>query len=511
MSKENIAKSAIGVTIVMIIGYLLSFGKEAVVAYYFGVSPEVDAYTIAIQVPVILFSFVAVAIQSVVVPLYSDLYYNQGRNKADLFASNLIVIVTLFVLLFFILGETFASGLIYLFAPGFNTEVHNLAVTLLRITLPTVFFSLIVKVYTAILNVNKKYVIPELSLLLLNIGLIVSIVLLHALYGIVAACIGQIVGTLLQFAFLGLLIRKYFAFSFYINPKDEKIKQALKMSLPVFWSISVAELNAMINRMVASFLFVGSIAALSYSQKLNTIFISFFTSAIATIVYPLYAESAAKGDTQQLNSRINLTLSAYAFFLLPVMAFLLCFKREVVTLAFARGAFDSSAIDLTQELLGFYVFGLLFLALRGTVTNVFYSLKDSATPAKNATIGVLINLVLNLSLPFVMGINGLALATALSAIYITGMLIFLLLKKYKEFELVSFFRNLKGIVIAAVVTSLVLIGCRYFLSDVSDIIRFSLGVLCCAICYLISVFILRIPIFVILFDMIKKKVLRDLV
>ena len=67
MNKENIAKSAIGVTIVMIIGYFLSFGKEALVAYYFGVSPEVDAYTIAIQVPVVLFSFVAVAIQSVIV------------------------------------------------------------------------------------------------------------------------------------------------------------------------------------------------------------------------------------------------------------------------------------------------------------------------------------------------------------------------------------------------------------------------------------------------------------
>lgn len=100
MSKENIAKSAIGVTIVMVIGYMLSFGKEAVVAYYFGVSPEVDAYTIAIQVPVILFSFVAVAIQSVMVPIYSDIYYNQGRDKADLFASNLIVIVLLFIFLF---------------------------------------------------------------------------------------------------------------------------------------------------------------------------------------------------------------------------------------------------------------------------------------------------------------------------------------------------------------------------------------------------------------------------
>ena len=109
MNKENIAKSAIGVTIVMIIGYLLSFGKEALVAYYFGVSPEVDAYTIAIQVPVILFSFVAVAIQSVIVPLYSDILYNQSREKTNLFASNLIIIVSLFVLLRYVIGELFAT------------------------------------------------------------------------------------------------------------------------------------------------------------------------------------------------------------------------------------------------------------------------------------------------------------------------------------------------------------------------------------------------------------------
>lgn len=505
MNKENIAKSAIGVTIVMAIGYLLSFGKEAVIAYYFGISSEVDAYTVAIQIPVILFSFVAVAIQSVVIPIYSDILYNQGYDRANQFASNLIIIITSFVLLLFLLGEIFASGLIYLFAPGFNIEAHNLATTLLRITLPTVFFSLVIKVYTAILNVNKKYVFPELGLLLLNIGLIVTIIVLHAQYGILAACFGQIVGTLIQFGFLALRIKRYFTFSFCFNPKDEKMKQALKMSLPVFWSISVAELNTMINRMVASFLFVGSIAALSYAQKLNTIFISFFTSVIATIVYPLYAESAAKGDTQQLNSRVNLTMSAYAFFLVPVMAFLLCFGREVVTLAFARGAFDASAIDLIQQLLGFYVLGLLFLSLRGTVTNVFYSLKDSDTPAKNATIGVFINLALNLTLPLVMGINGLALATALSAIYITTMLVILLLKKHQEFHLKFFFKNLKGIVISTLVSTVTMMVCRYFIDDASTILRFIAGSLCCMICYLACIAIMKVPIFMILLGMIKKE------
>ena len=505
MSKENIAKSAILVTIVMIIGYLLSFGKEVVIAYYFGVSSDVDAYTIAIQTPVILFSFVAVAIQSVVVPIYSDILYNQSREKANLFASNLIIITSLFVFLLFVLGEIFASGLIYLFAPGFDHEVHELAVSLLRITLPTVFFSLILKIYTAILNVNKKYALPESGLLLLNIVLIITIITLQARCGIVAACLGQVFGTLTQFSFLTLLIRKYFKFTFYFKPKEEKIKQALKMSLPVFWSISVAELNTMINRIVASFLFVGSIAALSYAQKLNTIFISFFTSAIATIVYPLYAESAAKGDTQQFNSRINLTMSAYAFFLVPVMAFLLCFKREVVTLAFARGAFDASAINMTQQLLGFYVLGLLFLSLRGTITNVFYSLKDSSTPAKNATIGIFINLVLNLLLPPIMGINGLALATALSAIYITSMLVILLLRKHQEFNLTEFFKNFKGIVAASVITAIIMVFCKYFMKDNTDIFRFIIGCLCCMTSYLTCVVIMRIPIFIMFTSMINKK------
>ena len=187
------------------------------------------------------------------------------------------------------------------------------------------------------------------------------------------------------------------------------------------------------------------------------------------------------------------------------MAFLLCFKREVVTLAFARGAFDASAIDLTQQLLGFYVLGLLFLSLRGTVTNVFYSLKDSTTPAKNATVGVLINLVLNLTLPFVIGINGLALATALSAIYITTMLVILLLKKHQEFNLTGFFKNFKGIVVASVVTAVAMVVCRYFMEDSSVILRFCIGCLCCMVCYLTCIVIMRVPIFIMFTDMIKKK------
>lgn len=505
MSKENLAKTTIWVTVVMCIGYLVSFAKEAVVANYFGVSKEVDAYTIALQVPVILFSFVAVAIQSVVVPIYSDILYNKGRNDADYFASNLLFIVLIFTGIFFLAGEIFASGLIYLFAPGFNIEVHNLAVELFRITLPTIFFSLIAQVFTAILNVHKVFVLPSLSVVVFNAGLILAIVALHFRFGIMAACFGQIIGSLLQTLMLAIIIRKLFSWKLILNFKDSSLRQAMRMSLPVFWSISVAEVNAMVNKMVASFLFVGSIAAMGYAQKINTIFISFFTSAIATIVYPMYAESAAKGDTSQLSKRVNLTLSAYTLFLVPVMLFILCYKQEIIELAFARGAFDKNAIIVTQQLLGFYVIGILFLALRGNVTNVFYSLKDSKTPAINATIGVIINIVLNLTLPFVMGVNGLALATSITSIYITSALVLLLLKKQKGLNLKYYFSNLRGILLSSMITLAVMIACRLMLSSLSSLAALLAGVILCAISYLTMVLICKVPIVLMVKDVLFEK------
>lgn len=506
MSKENFAKTTIWFTIVICIGYVVSFAKEAVVANYFGVSKEVDAYTIALQVPVILFSFVAVAIQSVVVPLYSDLLYNKGADDSNKFASNLLITVLFFASVFFVSGEVFAGALIYLFAPGFNQETHALAATLLRITLPTIFFSLIAQVLTAVLNVHKRFVLPSVSVLILNTGLIIIILLFHAKLGIVAACMGQIVGGVLQTIFLLYIIRKLFHWQFVFNLKDATLREAMKMSLPVFWSISVAEINAMVNKMVASFLFVGSIAAMGYAQKINSIFISFFTSAIATIVYPMYAESAAKGDSGQLNNRINYTLSVYSFFLIPVMLYVLCYRREIIEIAFARGAFDTSAIDVTQQLLGFYVIGILFLALRGTVTNVFYSLKDSKTPAKNATIGVVINVVLNVSLPFVMGVNGLALATSITSIYITSALLWSLTRKHSELNLKYFISNIKKIVIASIVIFIIMCVIKYLLPNLSTLYSLLVGLVVFLIVYLPMVIIIKVPIAL----LIKKSVINKI-
>ena len=490
----NFAKTSFWITVLLVGGYILAFAKESFIANYFGISNHVDAYNIAIQIPVIVFSFVAVAIKSVIIPLYSDLYFNKGQSEANHFASSFITLNIFIAVAFFLVGELFADLIIKLFAPGFDKETHDIAVNLLRLTLPTMIFTVVTDIVTGILNVHKRLVMPCLAVYLLQVCIIAMTVLFHSTWGIGAACVGQVLGSFLQMLYLYLIALKVYHYRFSTDFKAPEIKKAIKMSGPVIWGISIAEVNAVVNRMIGSFLFVGSISALSYAGKLNSVFMTFCVQAVSIVIFPLYAESAAKNDMEQLGRRVNYTLSVYATMLLPVMCIVFCLREEIVEIAFARGAFDMNAVDLTKGVLGCYVVGMLFSAFRETLTKVFYSLKDTATVAKNATIGVVLNIALNLTLPWILGVKGLALGASISAMFIASRLLWLMKNKNEAMKLDYFFNNIKIAVIASAVTFLLLLVSRQILIGSHTLVRFFVCGTIAGLSYLVVLLIARAPI-----------------
>lgn len=501
---QNLARTSIFVTAILFVGYFIAFAREATIASFWGVSADVDAYTVAITIPINLFSIITLSIQSVIIPIYSNQLINHGREYSDRYISlllNAIIAISFFLILVF---EFLASPIAYLFAPGFSPESHQLVVSLLRLVIPTILFSLAIYVFTGVLNVHKSFVWPSISVYILNLSIIIAIVLLHSKFGIASACVGQIIGVILQFTFLLLFVRKHVKFSLVINFRDKDIVETGKKVVPVMWSTLLAELNAIVNRSVASLLFVGAIASLGYAGKINSVLMAFFTSAIATVVYPLYAESGAKNDYTRLNSRINQTLSAYAFFLLPLMIGVLCLKKELVEVAFARGAFDRNAVDLTQSILGCYAPGLLFLAFRETITKVFYSLKDTATPAKNATLGIILNIVLSITLPFAFGVEGLALAYSISAAFTSIRLMYLLLSKNKEIQLSYLKSNLKRLIIPSVTMIVGIVTLRLLL-EMPCLYHLLLGIATGTLIYISVAFLLKVPILLKLFTMVRKR------
>ena len=259
------------------------------------------------------------------------------------------------------------------------------------------------------------------------------------------------------------------------NFKNVEVVKALKMSGPVIWGISIAEVNAMINRMVGSFLFVGSISALGYAGKINSVFLAFCVNAISIVVFPLYAEASAKNDMAQLNRRVNFTLTVNVLLLMPLMCLVFCLREEIIEVAFARGAFDKNAVTLTQGILGCYTIGLLFSAFRETLTKVFYSMKNTSVVAKNATMGVLLNIALNLSLPWFLGVKGLALGASCSVMFISIRLLWLLTQKVENIKLSYFYKNLKVLLFASTLVFIILFFFRNYALNMTAIIRLGLA------------------------------------
>ena len=183
----------------------------------------------------------------------------------------------------------------------------------------------------------------------------------------------------------------------------------------------------------------------------------------------------------------------YSLLLMPLSVGIFCLKEEIIQLAYGRGQFDAAAVNVTQGLLGFYCIGIMFMGLRETVSKVFNSMGDTKTTAINATIGVVLNIVLNVTLPFVMGVNGLALATSICAIVITSRLLLQLVKTGKV-ELSYFLSNIWKIAIATIVMSLFIFLTRHFMLNVNYIWRMSAVTAAGILTYFVSILILRLPI-----------------
>lgn len=166
--QKGIVKSALLLSIVSAFGLIFSFVKEAIIARYFGTSASTDAYTIAIQIPVILFAVVSTAIQTVIVPLYSKALYSHGKKEADEFASNFTTTVTIITVIAVIVCEIFTDKVVYLFAPGLHRDIHNLAVQLSRVVLPTMIMTELITINAGIMQVHGSYILPALSINVLN-------------------------------------------------------------------------------------------------------------------------------------------------------------------------------------------------------------------------------------------------------------------------------------------------------------------------------------------------------
>ncbi|MBL1293318.1 MAG: murein biosynthesis integral membrane protein MurJ [Thiotrichales bacterium] len=420
MSK-GLLKSSVSVSSMTFLSRILGFIRDVIIARIFGASLVADAFFIAFKIPNFLRRlFAEGAFSLAFVPVLSEYKAQRGEEDVRRLADSVVASLGLTLLVVTVIGVIAAPLLVMIFAPGFigNEGQFELAVDMLRITFPYIFFISLTAFAGSILNTYGRFAVPAFTPVLLNISLIFAAVVMAPYFdqpimalawGVFIAGVAQL---LFQFPFLAKI-------RMLPRPRrgadDEGVSRIKKLMLPAIFGSSVAQINLLIDTLLASFLVTGSISWLYYSDRLVEFPLGVFGVALATVILPRLSQQHTIESPQQFSQTLDWALRWVAIIAMPSTVGLMLLAEPMLVTLFQYGAFTEHDVAMAGKSLLAYSLGLAAFIMIKVLAAGFYSRHDMKTPVKIAVIAMVANMVLNLALVFPLQHAGLALATSLSA------------------------------------------------------------------------------------------------
>jgi putative peptidoglycan lipid II flippase len=190
--------------------------------------------------------------------------------------------------------------------------------------------------------------------------------------------------------------------------------------------LAAVQINLVVNSILATGEGTGAVSALSYAFRLMYMPIGIFGVSIATAVVPTLSRYAARNDTAGMRDTVSNGLRLMLMLNVPATVGLMALATPIVALIFEHGRFMPSDTAATAAALMCYAPGLVGYSAVKIAVPSFYSIHDSRTPVLVSVATVLLNVALNLALVRVMGFTGLALGTAISALFNATVLLWVL-------------------------------------------------------------------------------------
>jgi len=186
--------------------------------------------------------------------------------------------------------------------------------------------------------------------------------------------------------------------------------------LPVIIGAGSNQINAIVDRMMASGLAEGSISSLNFASKISDVVYVTFATAIVTVIYPSLSREGSSENFVQFKQYVSKAVNSISLIMIPCCLGLIILSTPIVYLLFKHGVFDDRAVYMTSLALIYFSIGLPFYGIRDVFNRALYALNDTRTSTINGVIGVAINIMLNLTLVRFIGLRGIALSTSISAI-----------------------------------------------------------------------------------------------
>ena len=426
----RIARSTLILVIFFAIDKVLGLGRQVLVARMFGLSPDLDAFNAANNVPDLLFATISGgALAIAFIPVLSEYMQSGGKPAAwDLFSriANLAFLVTAGMA---VLVAVFAEPLVRAklgIAPGFNTAQQNLVIQLMRLNLIATLIFSISGLVMAGLQANQHFLLPAMAPALYNLGQIIGVTVLAPKVGlhlgplrlpgfglgIQGLVYGVILGAVLH---LGIqipgLLRHQFHWAPAINLRNAGVVKVLRLMGPRLLTMLFIQLIFLARDNLASRLGAGAVTALTYGWFIMQVPETLIGTTIATAMLPSLSEYMARGERDVFRQSLTRAIKTITALAIPASALLAVGIRPLIQFAFH---FDAAGTELVVWATRAYLLGVIGQALYEVTARAFYAQQNARIPVMTSGLRFVLFIAGAVILYTRLGPIGIALADTLA-------------------------------------------------------------------------------------------------
>jgi putative peptidoglycan lipid II flippase len=401
MSTPSLLRSLASVSGATFLSRILGLVREQAIAYAFGASAATDAFWVAFRIPNFMRRLFAEGSFSVAfVPVFTEVKEARGRAELrELVArtagtlGGILAVVTIVAVL---AAPWIAGG----FAPGSLDQPEKFALTtdLLRVMFPFLLFVSLTALAGGVLNSFHKFALPALTPVIMNLCVIAGALWLsHHLdvpimalgWAILAAGVLQLLVQLPALARIGLLVRPRWGW------RHPYVRKIMKLMLPTLFGSSVAQINLLLDTLIASFLITGSQTWLTQADRLLEFPLGVFGIALGTVILPSLARHHVGADRAAFARALDWGLRTTLLIAVPAMLALVLLARPLLATLLQHGRFTAHDVDMAALSLQALAFGLPAFALVKIVAPAFYARQDTKTPVRAGVVAMVANMIMN--------------------------------------------------------------------------------------------------------------------
>jgi putative peptidoglycan lipid II flippase len=407
---------------------LAAVAKQLVIASRFGTGDALDAFLIAFLAPSFAINVAAGAFSAALIPTFIQVRERDGRDAAQRLFSSVLVLSIL--LIFAISGglAAFSPTIIKIIGSGFSPEKQALTRSLFYVTLPLLVVSGLAAIWASILNAQERFALAAIAPVMTPLLAAVAILLFGKAWGIYALAVGTVGGGVLEAGLLGRGLKRQ---GFSLLPKwhglSPAVKQVARQYAPMAAGALLMSGTEVVDQAMAAMLGPGSVAALSYGNRVVSLMIGVGSLALSTAIFPHFSRMVAANDWNGVRSTVRVYARLIILITVPATLALVYFSKPIVTLLFERGAFTAGDAQLVGQVQALYLLQAPFYFLGIMGVRLLSALKKNHILMGISAVNLFTNIVANYVFMRYLGLKGISLSTSV-VYFISAGLIYLSLR-----------------------------------------------------------------------------------